>query len=81
MNLNLVDCYVTEELRRIERARTAEAAVHRAAWEQQREVANVARRHAAAGWLGDRLVAVGERLRAWSMGRISPLSSQEKGRA
>lgn len=79
--MNLVECYVNEELRRMERVKVADATAHRMAWVEQRQAANVARRHAAAGWLGDRLVAAGERLRAWSMSGVSRFSTHEKGRA
>ena len=58
------------EARRLERERrnTDLACRHRELWLRAREESRSARSRALAGWLGDRLVSAGERLRAWAAG-------------
>ncbi len=66
MTQALVNLYVDEELRRLERERPSKEAEHRLAWLLSEVRAPTRRRRAAARWLGDRLVAAGERLCSWS---------------
>lgn len=72
MNQTLVNLYVDEEVRRLERERPTHAERHRRAW-LLGEARTRARRHRiAARWLGDGLVAAGEWLRSWSAIEIGP---------
>jgi hypothetical protein len=70
--MNYNEMYIREELRRLAVERPDRAARHRRRWLAEREAQRSARRRALIGWLGDRLVAAGERLRSWSAAGIAP---------
>ncbi len=65
--------YIDEELRRLEREHPSWETQHRIAWflDQSRQPRR-ARPRTVVRWLGDRLVAAGERLRAWSAVELAP---------
>ena len=69
--MNYNEMYVREELRRLAVERPDKAARHRHRWLAEREAQRSARRRALIGWLGDRLVAAGERLRSGSTAGIA----------
>ena len=69
--MDLLNWYVNDELARLEREHPSKAAAHRAHWLAER-ARRPARRRAAAGRLGDYLVALGEALRAWSAAGSTP---------
>jgi hypothetical protein len=69
--MNYNEMYIREELRRLEVERPNKAARHYQRWLADRDAERKARRRALIGWLGDRMVATGERLRSWSMAGIA----------
>ena len=66
-----LDLYAGETARRIELDNPTKAAQYRARWLRDRELARAARLRAAVGWLGDRCVQLGERLRAWAAADVA----------
>ena len=69
--MNLMDWYVTEELARWER-RPAAATIQRSRWVQEWAAQQPATGRVLGAWLGQRLIDLGDSLRAWS--RVDTMS-------
>lgn len=80
--MNYNEMYIREELRRLAAERPNKAARHYESWLADRAAERSARRRALIGWLGDCMVAAGERLRSRSMAGITPqVTPPHNGRA
>jgi hypothetical protein len=75
--MQMNDLYVREQTLRLERESPPRSEALRRRW--RAELA--AERRALIGWLGDRLVAAGERLRAWAVaGALPQMTPPHRGR-
>ena len=81
MSMNALTAYVQEELRRLEREYQPKGAHHREQWFLEQQQVRASSRRVVARWAGDRLVRIGEWLRAWSMSANSdrPLGPSHPG--
>ena len=73
------DYFAYEVLNEIRREGPTRAQQQRQQWLQHRAALRSARRGAAAGWLGARLIGLGERLRWWSLADTPAQIAPSKG--
>lgn len=79
--MQMNDLYVREEMLRLERDSPPKSEALRRRWRAELAAERRAQRRALIGWLGDRLVAAGERLRSWAAaGAVPQMTPPSRGR-